>query len=382
MDKMRGGGPRMICSPYFTIGSVLVLLIITAKYYSLSTEHDSLLMKVKVLQDQMKLTASNMRSLDSSLTQKEESFHECDKEKQKVLQRNDELQKTIDAKTEELLTLATKNDESDAVIHQLQTEIESLKTVEDQVSAQKGEIEALKMREEECRNIEAQVAQLQGELNTMKMSAQEFHSNLQLENNHQNQLPEGELQDVNPAAVSIRQPALNGIRGHGVPILPHSDPRAIKAKPKLHLDAELHDDEAVRSQIIAEEEAKEDQIQVVQDPKPNDPGFFYAKQEKYKQNKAIDPEIDLTQLNRNENLDGETAVLKQPLDLNAIQQLPIIEEGVIKEEDADFPDDKEKRDPSVILQDPLARDQDNDVRIYEAIQNGFDKKTGQSPPSE
>ena len=93
--------------------------------------------------------------------------------------------------------------------------------------------------------------------------------------------------------------------------------------------------------------------------------------------------------------------MKQPLDLNAIQQLPIIEEGVIKEEDADFPDDKEKRgtksfkflvfwldstffvpDPSVILQDPLARDQDNDVRIYEAIQNGFDKKTGQSPPSE
>ena len=116
---------------------------------------------------------------------------------------------------------------------------------------------------------------------------------------------------------------------------------------------------------------------------------------------AIDPEIDLTQLNRNEgpeNLD-QTAVLKQPLDLNAIQQNPIVEEEVVKEEDADFPDDKEKRgkleifiknywflnffsDPSVILQDPLARDQDNDVRIYEAIQNGFDKKTGQSPPSE
>ena len=87
--------------------------------------------------------------------------------------------------------------------------------------------------------------------------------------------------------------------------------------------------------------------------------------------------------------------MKQPLDLNAIQQNPIVEEEVVKEEDADFPDDKEKRgklelfiknylipnffsDPSVILQDPLARDQDNDVRIYEAIQNGFDKKTGQS----
>jgi len=351
MDKMRGGGPRMICSPYFTIGSVLVLLIMTAKYYSLSTEHDSLLLKVKVLQDQMKLTASNMRSLDSSLTKKEESIHDCDIEKQRLLRDHEVLQKNLDAKTEELLTLATKNDESDAVIHQLQTEIESLKAVEDQVLSQKGEIETLKMRDEECKNVEAQVAQLQGELNTMKMSAQEFHSNLQLQPKHRDQnLPEGELPDVNPDAVSIRQPALNGtnatfgIRGHGIPVLPHSDPRAVKAKPKLHLDVEPHNDEAVRAQIIGEEEAKaekdEEEQKVVQDP-----GFFYAKQEQYKQNKAIDPEIDLTQLNRNEgpeNLD-QTAVLKQPLDLNAIQQNPIVEEEVVKEEDADFPDDKEKR---------------------------------------
>lgn len=95
MDKMRGGGPRMICSPYFTIGSVLVLLIMTAKYYSLSTEHDSLLMKVKVLQDQMKLTASNMRSLDSSLTKKEESIHDCDIEKQRLLRDHEVLQKIL-----------------------------------------------------------------------------------------------------------------------------------------------------------------------------------------------------------------------------------------------------------------------------------------------
>ena len=53
---MRGGGPKMVCSPYFTMGSVLVLLIMTAKYYSLSTEHDSLILKVNMLQNQMKLT--------------------------------------------------------------------------------------------------------------------------------------------------------------------------------------------------------------------------------------------------------------------------------------------------------------------------------------
>jgi len=65
----------------------------TAKYYSLSTEHDSLLLKVKVLQDQMKLTASNMRSLDSSLTKKEESIHDCDIEKQRLLRDHEVLQK-------------------------------------------------------------------------------------------------------------------------------------------------------------------------------------------------------------------------------------------------------------------------------------------------
>ena len=235
MDKMRGGGPRMVCSPYFTIGSVLVLLIMTAKYYSLSAEHDSLLMKVKVLQDQLKLSASNMRSLDSSLSKKEESFHDCDMEKQKVVKRNEELQKKLDAKTEEILTLATENDQSEVVIHDLRTEIESLKVMESQVSAQKGEIEALKLkdqecqkfqdqvsaqqgdlealksREEQCKNLEGQVAQLQGELNTMKMAADEFHSKLKLDQgaNTQN-IPDGELPDVNPGAVSIRQPALNG----------------------------------------------------------------------------------------------------------------------------------------------------------------------------
>ena len=55
-DKMRSGGPKLLCSPYFSIGSVVVLLILVAKYYSLSSEHDNLLLKVSVLQNQMKLT--------------------------------------------------------------------------------------------------------------------------------------------------------------------------------------------------------------------------------------------------------------------------------------------------------------------------------------
>ena len=65
-----------------------------------------------------------------------------------------------------------------------------------------------------------------------------------------------------------------------------------------------------------------------------------------------DPGIDLTQLNRNDqnnvNID-DTAVLKEPLNLNEIQGKPLEEESVAKDEDMDFPDAKEKRGKKGIL---------------------------------
>ena len=55
-SKMRGGGPKLFCSPYFSIGASLVLVIMTIKYYSLSSSYDDLLLKVSVFQNQLKLT--------------------------------------------------------------------------------------------------------------------------------------------------------------------------------------------------------------------------------------------------------------------------------------------------------------------------------------
>ena len=50
---------------------------------------------------------------------------------------------------------------------------------------------------------------------------------------------------------------ISGMIGHAEPILPRGDPNAEKPQPKLHLDAPIHDDNAVRQEIIAEEEEKE-----------------------------------------------------------------------------------------------------------------------------
>ena len=51
-----------------------------------------------------------------------------------------------------------------------------------------------------------------------------------------------------------------GIIGHKEPILPRGDPNAERPQPQLHLDAPLHDDNAIREEIIKEEEAKENAI--------------------------------------------------------------------------------------------------------------------------
>ena len=55
--------------------------------------------------------------------------------------------------------------------------------------------------------------------------------------------------------------------GHGVPILPKGDPQAEKPEPRLHLDNDVHNDEAVRQEIIEEEELKEAEAAPIPEPK-------------------------------------------------------------------------------------------------------------------
>ena len=73
--------------------------------------------------------------------------------------------------------------------------------------------EELTHNEEECRANEGKINQLQGELNTLKEQAKQFHirqQQMQIDNRRQKTMPDGELPNVNPAAVQVIQPALNG----------------------------------------------------------------------------------------------------------------------------------------------------------------------------
>jgi len=462
-SKMRGGGPKLFCSPYFSIGASLVLVIMTIKYYSLSSSYDDLLLKVSVFQNQLKLTASNMRNLDASLTRKEDALNECIDEKKTVQERNKNLDQDLDKKLADLVNLQGANDDANNLVRKLKDNIDKCShdnsTMLEELKYLRRRNEELSYNDKECQANKAKINQLEGELNTLKDQSSALHAqNIKLKQDSEaarNQ-PQGQLPDLDPGKVSIIQPALNGIIGHKEPILPRGDPNAERPQPQLHLDAPLHDDNAIREEIIKEEEAKENAIEDVLESEsetledetpapliePNQINVdlekgpeihdlaefpvededkpkplpliphesFLAKKAKYDGKRpATETFLDLKLLKRKnlgvpgsnpdyENLDEdeeedeqetEKAVLKLPPSLGDIlskkqngsiadaqeirNKLPVLDDQ-IKDYEEDFPNDKEKRDPALILQDPLARDQDDDARISDAIQNDFERK--------
>jgi hypothetical protein len=73
--------------------------------------------------------------------------------------------------------------------------------------------EELNRNDEECRINESKIAQLEGELNTIREDASKLHAKrLRFEEDAAPLQPKGELPDLDPGAVVIRQPALNGTK--------------------------------------------------------------------------------------------------------------------------------------------------------------------------
>ena len=72
--------------------------------------------------------------------------------------------------------------------------------------------EELSHNDEDCQANRARVLKLEGELNTLKTQTSNLHEQRIILKQSQNlpAQPPGELPDLNPAAVDIRQPALNG----------------------------------------------------------------------------------------------------------------------------------------------------------------------------
>lgn len=151
----------------------------------------------------------------------------------------------------------------------------------------------------------------------------------------------------------------------------------------------VHNDDAVRKAIIEDEENKVQeenrQFPLEDEDKPKLQlnqihESFLEKKAKYDQRPVTETFLNLNLLkrqdfeNEEDENETETAVLKKPMNLaiGINQNETKIDEvkEVIEDNEQYFPNDKEQRDPEVLLhQDPQARDQDNDFRISEAIED-------------
>ena len=108
--------------------------------------------------------------------------------------------------------------EATELVKNLQSNNEKLNqdnnTMMEELKYLKRRNEELTHVEEECRANEGKINQLQGELNTLQEKNNQMHiRSEQIEKVKTKLLPEGELQDINPGAVHIIQPALNGTNG-------------------------------------------------------------------------------------------------------------------------------------------------------------------------
>lgn len=158
-----------------------------------------------------------MRNLDTSLTRKEEAFNECNEEKNALMEKNKLLERDLNQKEDDLKNLQEINDEGTVLVQKLKSNIEKFssdnQTLLEEVKYLRRRNEELGRNDEECQANRAKVNQLQGELNSIKeIQLMEHEKKKVFIQNEQKveRLPQGELQDVNPGAVHIRQPALNG----------------------------------------------------------------------------------------------------------------------------------------------------------------------------
>merc|ERR1711971_211084 len=214
-SKMRGGGPKLFCSPYFSIGASLVLVIMTIKYYSLSSSYDDLLLKVSVFQNQLKLTASNMRNLDASLTRKEDALNECFDEKKTVQERNKNLDLDLDKKLADLVNLQGANDEANNLVRKLQDDIDKCSddnlTMLEELKNLRKQNEELIYNDKECQTNTAKINLLEGELNILRDQSSVLNAQnikLKQESEAKNQQLQENLPNLDIANISIIQPAI------------------------------------------------------------------------------------------------------------------------------------------------------------------------------
>lgn len=364
----------MFCSPYFVVGSLVLLLIVTMKYFSLSSENDNLQVKINVLQNQLKMTATNVRNLDKTLAKRDEAYSECQTDQGYLNERIKMADKEVADMKDEQASIREELESLQKINERLVT---SNKTIREELSYLRNQNEELKRAEEECKGYQVKIAEMQGELNTIKETVVPSHISMGREHllGVRQAMPNGELPDVNPGAVHIRQAALQGNtyhtdkEGQYVPILPRGD--AEKPRPQAQLSVMNMVDTSSSKKNKTQEEVVKNSQEVKKD------------YEEFTTSKAESREEEGEQTEKFADVKKalDTAVLSKPLDLSKLNLDAKEAENdrplqAVDNEVADDQDPNGLEDPAAALEKDAAaaNDQDYDDRVFDDIKDDFRKR--------
>ena len=180
-NRMRGGGPRMVCSPYFVTGVFILLVIVTMRYWSLSSQNTALTDRLERLQIKLKSTSYDLEDLHSKLAKQEDEVKAClDKmEKDEAALKDTWAEKVVDVERERdacrgdldqakrgLEECSEAKAEAEARLEAAQRDKEETLGLRNSDVEEKEE--RIREKDEEIRGLKEKLEQSLGEINSLK----------------------------------------------------------------------------------------------------------------------------------------------------------------------------------------------------------------------
>ncbi|XP_023314288.1 chromosome partition protein Smc-like isoform X3 [Trichogramma pretiosum] len=224
IDSMRVGGGR--CPPFLVIGLSVVCIMMICNWWTLSSTNLELLHQIDELNEQIKISVEER---DQCVTQIENS------------------EKKLKTCQDKAVTSLVKSSQNEDLFNICNTELKSLKGNYESASAtmeaMKMEIKTLKVKSEvDNKKKEKEVDQLKDELTKAKEEVEKLKLTINApQPNKVPDLPAAPRKVVNKAqlgpvlksSVHVKNPGQEGLKFHGIPILPQDPPGAIRKPPRF-----------------------------------------------------------------------------------------------------------------------------------------------------
>lgn len=214
-----------MCSPYLTGSLGVMLVLVGFNYWSVSTQNYDLLTRIQQMQSQLGIGSEKIEEIEkkeqtlvSSLRTKDSDLAECRNEKNELKKQNT-YQRTSKEKTEERLQEEIEKKKS--ALHEkegLQTDVNRLTEEKDALQVQIDTLhDDIAKKDNRTAELGHKLEEIRAQYNQNRNQEELKEEGFKVANIPSDKL-EGQLPDVNPAAVKIERAKNEGIGLHIVPL--------------------------------------------------------------------------------------------------------------------------------------------------------------------